>query len=198
MNSSAKKNPENILKVDWENDADFLDDAIVQSVVSGLTVEPQAREKLLNSIYGAAKRKMMQALKYANDEQRNDITLADWKKVQQMQANKRELLSIEEKYDIIASQKPDMPMATNTGPCSRLMLPPWRHCKLGPTAVLKEKSRSRIAQAPPKRGAAPPKQPSSAIPATTRSCNVPWLQRHRQRVLVEPQHGSLLHRKLEI
>ncbi|XP_033245829.1 uncharacterized protein LOC108154984 isoform X2 [Drosophila miranda] len=92
----------------------------------------------------------MQAHENRNDRHSNDITLADWEKVPKVQKKKRsKLLSIDEKNDIMANQKSDMPMPSTTGPCSGLMLPPWRHCKMGPTAILKE------VQAPPEIATAP-------------------------------------------
>ncbi|XP_034671484.1 uncharacterized protein LOC117903509 [Drosophila subobscura] len=151
MNMSFTKTEQNYLKADLDNDVEFLNDAIDKSIVSGLTVEPQACKQLLESIYGRAKRLMLKAQKYAEDEQRQDITLADWKKVQRLLPKKSKLLSIKEKNDIIASQDKAMPTATTTGPCSGLMLPPLSHCMLGPTVILEGMSRLQVTASPLKK-----------------------------------------------
>ncbi|BFF89179.1 uncharacterized protein DMAD_07984 [Drosophila madeirensis] len=175
MNIFFTKTEQNYLKADLDTDVEFLNDAIEKSIVSGLTVEQQACKQLLESIYGRAKRLMLKAQKYAEDEQRQDITLADWKKVHRLLPKNSKLLSINEKSDIIASQDQAMPTATTTGPCSRLMLPPLRHCKLGPTAILMGMSRLQVT-------AAPLKKERSDMPMGTTSgpCSRPMLTPVRQ------------------
>ncbi|XP_034660530.1 uncharacterized protein LOC117896363 [Drosophila subobscura] len=174
---------QNYLKADLDTDVEFLKDAIDKSIVSGLTVEQQACKQLLESIYGRAKRLMLKAQKYAEDEQRQDITLADWKKVQRLLPKKSKLLSINEKNDIIASQDQAMPTATTTGPCSRLMLPPLRHCKLGPTVILKGMSRLQVTAAPLKKeknDIIANQKPDMPMGTTSGPCSRPMLTPVRQ------------------
>ncbi|XP_034131922.1 uncharacterized protein LOC117586139 [Drosophila guanche] len=183
MNIFFTKTEQNNLKADLDTDAEFLKDAIDISIVSGLTVEPQACKQLLESIYGRAKRLMLKAQKYAEDEQRQDITLADWRKVQRLLPKKSKLLSITEKSDIIASQDQAMPMPTTTGPCARLMLPPLRHCKLGPTAILKGMSRLQVTADPLKKDKSDiiaNQKPDMPMATTSGPCSRPMLKPVRQ------------------